>query len=185
MSSNGSGDNSRIDAIEASSAYLEELRKCRNGLSGESKRCGKELAKRLVKTFSLMKFSLFQGRGIVLNEATLIRATISFWEDILRVKAYHPIDRAEKHKKAAYIFKWISKFRPVKPLVDHPDKLTNAEMNANPMYAWLCASGYLKCKRDLPEEETKLIIYFSTYRDIHPDEWTLIFAYLERLYPEN
>lgn len=172
-----------LDTIEPSPAFLQQVKGCRDGLGEEAQRCGQELAKRLAKVFTLMKLSLFQDRGIVLNEATLLRATISFWEDILRVKAYHPIDRAEKHKKAAYIFKWIAKMRPVKPVVDHADELTNAEMNANAMFAFLCACGYLKCKKSLPADEIQRILYSATYRDVHPDEWTIIFDYLERVYP--
>ncbi len=119
----------------------------------------------------------------MLNEATLLRASISFWEDILRIQAYHPINRAEKHKMAAYIFKWIAKMRPVKPVVDYTSSLTNAEMNANAMFAFLCACGYLKCRKDLPADERRRILYSATYRDVHPDEWTIIFDYLERVYP--
>lgn len=172
-----------LDTIEASPEYLKQLRACREALPEEAQRCGQELAKRLSKVFSQMKQRLFREEPITLNYATLLRATISFWEDILRVKAYHPIDRAEKHKKAAYIFKWIAKMRPVKPLVDHPDRLRNAEMNANAIFAFLCACGYLKCKKILPKEEIQRILYSATYRDVHPDEWTIIFDYLERLYP--
>lgn len=172
-----------LDTIEASPQYLALSKKCREALIVEAQRCGKELTKRLARTFIKMKAKHFQGHGIVLNEATLMRAAISFWEDILRVKAYHPINRADKSKKAAYLFKWIAKMRPVKPLVDHPERLTNAEINANALFAFLCACGYLKCRKALPKEELHRIIYSATYRDIHPDEWAIIFEYLERVYP--
>lgn len=171
-----------LDTIEVSPEYLDKLKACREALPEEAQRCGQELAKRLTEVFIKMKAKHFQCRGIVLNEATLLRATISFWEDILRVKAYHPIDRAEKHKKAAYIFKWITKMRPVKPLVDHAAELSAPELNANAIFAFLCACGYLKCE-NVPKDEIRRILYSATYRDVHPDEWTIIFDYLERLYP--
>ncbi|MBD5417366.1 MAG: hypothetical protein HDR50_06850 [Desulfovibrio sp.] len=174
-----------LDTIKASPAYLKQLRACRKALPKEAQRCGRELAERLSKVFYQMKGALFQGHGIVLNEATLVRASISFWEDILRVKAYHPIDRAEKHKKAAYIFKWIARMRPVKPLVDNPDRLTSAEMNANAMFAFLCACGYLNCRRNLDEEEIRRILYSATYRDVSADEWAIIFGYVELVHPDD
>lgn len=142
----------------------------------------KKMTVRLTKVFYLMKSQLLQNRYVTINEATLARACTSFWEDILRVKAYHPINRAEKHKKAAYIFKWIAKMRPVKPIVDHVDALTNEEMDANALYAFLCASGYLNMHLVLQKHELKYIFYSATYRDIHPDEWILTFDYMERIY---
>ncbi|MDR0465732.1 MAG: hypothetical protein LBH94_00065 [Deltaproteobacteria bacterium] len=169
-------------AQEVSPAYMALLQSCRQELKIESQRLGKELAIRLSKVFHKMwSGPPFQCTGIVLNEATLLRATVSFWEDILRVKAYHPVEHADEYKKAAYLFKWMAKMRPVKPLVDHPDIIRPQDMNANALFAWLCAQGYLKIGV-LPGQELKRVIYSATYREVNPDEWATIFYLLEKTY---
>jgi hypothetical protein len=168
---------------DVSSGFMEQLRACRETLTSESKRLGGELAKRLAEAYRKMEAGPpFHGTGIALNQATLLRATVSFWEDILRVKAYHPIEQADRYKKAAYIFKWIAKMRPVKPVVDHPNDIRPQDMNANAIFAVLCACGYLGLDTAvIPEEEFKRLRYSATYREINADEWATIFFQLKKL----
>ncbi len=70
---------------EVSPEYIAKIKDCRDGLQAESQRLGKDLAKRLSKAFYKMQYSpVFKDARIVLNESTLLRATVSFWEDILQ-----------------------------------------------------------------------------------------------------
>ena len=167
---------------EVSSSYLEKLQAGRLGLKSESERLGRDQADRLSQVFHKMLASpTFEGRGIILHESTLLRASVAFWEDMLRIKAYHPIDRTDRYKKAGYIFKWIIKMRPVKPDEENPENLRSQDLNANAMFAVLCACGYLNIGL-IPEQEFNRIVYTATYREINPDEWAMQFRLMEKLY---
>jgi hypothetical protein len=159
------------------------LDKARDGLPEEARKRAEELMPSLGEIFFIYKNTCHYENRIVLSEGILAQACISFWEDILRVKAYHTVHYADGHKKAAYIFKWITKLRPVKPLVDYSKVLFDAEIEANSKYALYCALAFLKIKMPyINESELKYIIYSANYREIHPEEWSMIFYLLEKFY---
>lgn len=183
MAQTGEG---RLNSIAPNQDYLEKLQICRKELPAEAFRCGKLLAQRLIRTFYAMRRQLFAGYGVVLNEAALLQACIAFWEDILRIKGFHPINCADRHKKAAYIFKWVAKMKPVKAIGDKPDLVSDKELNSNAIYALLSAFGFLKCSLSvLYSPVIKPFLYAATYREIDPDAWTIIFEYFEDKYSDN
>jgi hypothetical protein len=128
----------------------------------------------------------FHGRSLVINYASLAQAAVAFWEDILRFKSYHTIVYSDEHKRAAHIFKWISRMRPIKILVDSCSisEIEEPYLRANAFFALACAMSFLKCD-DFSQEETKYIIYASMFRDIHAREWSMIFYLLEKQHPSN
>lgn len=108
---------------------------------------------------------------------------ISFWEDIIRLQAYHPINLPDRHKYAAFIFKWISKSRPIK-LKPNCKSLGRPEiyMHINAMFAFSCAFGFLNCQKP-SSVEFDCIAYSGTFREIHPEQWALLFHFMEKANP--
>jgi len=50
---------------------------------------------------------------IVLNKHALYEAVASAYCDIFRLKAFRGIIHADRHKRAAFLIKWIAKLRPI------------------------------------------------------------------------
>jgi hypothetical protein len=137
--------------------------------------------------FALRESPLMTGVDIYLNEAVLAHACNAFYADIFRIEAFHSVHyAADDHKKAAHIFKWISRLRPIYPNRDNPHGLKGAAIIANSMFAMLCACTFLKISAFTPTpNEREHINYSSIYRDIHPQEWSMTFYLLEKLYAET
>jgi hypothetical protein len=121
----------------------------------------------------------YQKRGVIqLNKPLLRLVAESFWQDLLRLKAFDPMDFADNHKQAAYIFKWISRLRPVIPC-DNIGELEVGVLQANAWFALHCAQCFLGVHQFSVEEEA-YIVYASFYRDVRPEEWSMIFYALEK-----
>lgn len=143
------------------------------------------LTKECTGLFNIMKSSPpFQGRGVFLNKIILAHACVSAVIDIDRHIIFHDIKIADNHKRAAYLFAWISRFRPVKPENDHAE-LAIHELCANAYFALHCSLRYLKIDYEklISSPEFNYIVYSSIYRDIQPEIWGIIFCLLEKQYP--
>jgi hypothetical protein len=144
---------------------------------------------KLVETLGRLYFALRDAglmKGVTLNGAVLVHACNAFYADIFRIEAFHPLHyAADDHKKAAHIFKWISRLRPIIPLVKDPKKMKGGAMSANSVFAMLCAFTLLKMRPFSPSPcELDHILYSSIYRDNQPQEWAMIFYLLEKWYTE-
>ena len=148
-------------------------------------------APELMKTLGLLYFKLRDSKlmkeaNIFLDEAALAHACSAFFADIFRIEAFHAVNPADNHKKAAHIFRWISRFRPVRPKENSPTSLKGSTIIANAMFAVLCAFSFLNIKAFTPSSsERDHIIYSSIYRDIDPRDWAMIFYQLEMRHPEK
>lgn len=160
--------------------HNEAIRIVREEIPGEAQKKAEILAKGLIRYFVDFKYDApYWGNGIILNEAILKQTTIAFFEDIIRLRTYHPINNPSKYKYAAFIFKWISKCRPIKILTDHANDYSEYYTRANAIFAIHCALAFLKCT---PPDEVQMreIIYSATFRSIHPEQWALTFYYMEK-----
>lgn len=169
---------------QISDEFRAAMQRCQELLADEAQRLGKELAKELAKLFYRLRAHrrfIDHQQQIVLDEAALVLAAVSFWEDILRIKGYHPINCADGHKKAAHIFKWINQFRPIRIDGVSAGQMTREELNINGLFALLCAMTYLKMGK-MAENELTHTLYTAMYRDIHTDEWATIFYLYEKQY---
>ena len=154
-------------------------------ITDEVKKCAPKLMDTLGSLFFKLRDSkALNGINIYLNEGVLAHACCAFFADIFRVEAFHPVLAADDHKKAAHIFKWISRLRPVIPGEEgDPINLKGAAIRANGMFALLCAASFLDTKAFTPlPNERAHIIYSSIYRDIIPQDWAMIFYLLEKIH---
>lgn len=140
------------------------------------------LLKALIKNFStFMKSAQWDVSGLTLNIGILHHVAVSFWHDIIRLQAYHPIEIPDHHKKAAFLFKWISKFKPVQVanLYDKNPETSKIYMRINELFSFFCVWPLLNCGKTPDQTVFDAIIYSATFRDIIPEQWSILFCLLE------
>jgi len=173
------------DCLKLAKRDKQKLDKLKEWLEAEARQRGKDFAKCLHRHWEkFYRLPLYQERGLHMNYALLSQAAVSFWEDLLRIKAYHDIEYSDRHKLAAHLFKWLSRMRPIKPGNDHSgaSKLELEVLQANALFALACTQSFLECS-EFSDSERQYIIYASTNRDIHAREWSMIFYLLEKIHP--
>lgn len=147
----------------------------------------RRMVERYVRIFSRFAAAPpYQGRGsIVLSVPLLTHACMSAIIDLERLSSFHGIRMPDNHKKAAFIFKWISRLGPVKPLSDYSATLEKHELFANAAFSAICALSHLDADMDAiaGSPEFPAMVYCSMYRDIVPETWALTFYLIERLHP--
>lgn len=140
-----------------------------------------ELALSLLGLFtSISRSPLFRSANLRLNTVTLAHACETYCADLIRHANFHGIDRPDAHKRAAFLFKWICKFRPV--LFASPSDIPpEALVNVNSWFALAAALGNFSIDTFKLRESTIVpyIIYSGTYRNINPESWAIIFCMLE------
>ena len=62
---------------------------------------------------NVYKRYLGQWGNVYLNEQLLFEAIASCYCDIYRLQVFRGIQHEDMHKKAAFLMKWINKFRPI------------------------------------------------------------------------
>ncbi len=126
-----------------------------------------------------------------MNDALVKQFSIAMFEDLLRLQAYHPITKPTNYKYAAFVFKWVAKCRPIKPIADnigkgeYDSKEYESITKANSYFALFLAFGFLKLSiNDLDPAVIKELVYTATFRDIHPEQLALTFEHIEKTYPK-
>lgn len=147
----------------------------------------RHLTERLAVLFNMIESNPpFQNkRRIVLSMPVLYHACISYEFDLERWAPFHCITIPDNHKRAAFLFKWLSKLRPIKLLSGQHIAATPWELQANGYFALAAALGELRVNmwEFSASPEAKAILYTSTYRDILPESWAITFCLLEKAYP--
>lgn len=116
--------------------------------------------------------------AVYLNRSLLKIVVKSYFDDIYKFKVYTRSVRANEHKQAAYLIKWISRIRPIQIL----PKATTSDLVllANAQYAVFVGFSFL-FKEDefqiiekMNERYYQELIYTAQYRNISGK--TLAFA---------
>jgi hypothetical protein len=101
-----------------------------------------------------------------LNEKVLSHCIKSFFLDIGRTTAFHEIDIADRHKKAAYAMKWIVKTKPIQINPDVP-LISRFYLIVNEIYAVHYGLNYLNMTmQDVSGKFLSNLIYTLHYRPI-------------------
>lgn len=124
---------------------------------------------------------------VTLNTLFLSDACESCFIDMERHKSFHRIETPDRHKRAAFIFKWLARIRPINVAAFIRVRGNGKVARINAYFALLCALGELNV--DMAAfSRTKVamhIIYSAAYRDINPETWALVFCLLERQFPKS
>lgn len=132
----------------------------------------------------MIKVRPFNKGNIALNLSALAHACVSCQIDMERSLPFHNIAIPSRYKQAAYIFKWVSRFRPIS-VAAAIGKETPAELSANAWFALLSALGELKLDFAAFSDSSQIkeCLYCSLYRDIDAPVWALGFSLLEMAFP--
>lgn len=107
--------------------------------------------------------------------------------DLERHKDFHRIDIADRHKRAAFIFKWLARIRPISVSAYKKGKGAGKAVHINAYFALLAALGELNVnmRKFAPTPIAQHIIYAASYREINAESWALTFCLLEMLFPAS
>lgn len=125
--------------------------------------------------------------GLTLNTLFLADACESCFIDLERHKDFHGLDIADRHKRAAFLFKWLAKMRPINVSTYKKGPGKGKAIRINAYFALLSALGELKIdmRRFAPTKIAQHAIYAASYRDIHAESWALTFCLLEMAFPAS
>lgn len=124
-----------------------------------------------------------QKIAATINPLFLTNACISCFIDLERHSDFHKLEIADRHKKAAFLFKWLAKARPIALQAYKPGSGAGKAIHVNAYYG-----GIGRLDIDVHEfaKDTKIvphIIYAGAYRDINAESWALTFCLLEKTFP--
>jgi hypothetical protein len=115
-----------------------------------------------------------------LNRQLVRIVSESYFKDMDRKKAFHGITYADVHKCAAYMAKWIMRFRPIQLTVEDARA---KPLLANEYLALAMAFVFLKVNvRSLPTELFRTMVYSMRYRLIDGNAWAMSFYLLQQQY---
>ncbi|MCI4668958.1 MAG: hypothetical protein MRZ79_12565 [Bacteroidia bacterium] len=123
--------------------------------------------------------------NLFLNRKFLLMASKSYFDDILKFKVYTRSTSVETAKKAAFTFKWLSRYKPIQLCTDS-EEVGIEILEINQLFALIAACGYfenftsydlLRKRGDIVEE----LFYNLTYRDVCGKTYTLIFRLISEI----
>jgi hypothetical protein len=121
-------------------------------------------------TFCEMYRVHFQSRysGIHLNVKLLRHAVESCFLDLERMKAFHGIDYADQHKRAAFAMHWITKTHPIQLATDA--NMTEALLVINEWFAIHAGLAHLDIDvSDISGPYLRNLIYILHFRQPSPE----------------
>ena len=142
----------------------------------------------LLKFFYEVRRSLeAQSIGASVNPLFLASACESCLIDLERHRDFHRLDIADRHKRAAFLFKWLSKMRPINLLAHRLGPGAGRAVHVNGYFALMAALGELEIDvhKFAPTPMVQHIVYAASYRDINAENWALTFCLLEMLFPAS
>lgn len=144
-------------------------------------------ANELSAFFSEIQKSVEPEKAVLrLNMLFLMDACESSLIDLERHKDFHRITLEDRHKRAGFLFKWLTHMRPVYVAALRQGPGVDKIARINAYFALLAALGELELDVAAFAREKKVVqnmLYAGTYRDINPTIWALNFCLLEKAYP--
>ncbi len=116
----------------------------------ETKEAGFQLDEEVIEKEAYAFYRIFEelhtklnwSQNIYLNR-DLLRITVeSYLHDLQRYREYHGSEIADKHKRAAFTFTWISKIKPIN-IRSNDTPLSAMEVLSNSIYASIAALGQI------------------------------------------
>lgn len=92
------------------------------------------IATHFLSASSVYKKYFGHWQQVRLSEQILFEVIASCYCDIYRLQVFRGIKHEDSHKRAAFLMKWISKFRPIQINTDKPTNLP-ANILANEIFA--------------------------------------------------
>jgi hypothetical protein len=106
----------------------------------------------------------------------------SYTDDIKRYQSYHHAPIPARARRAAYLCKWIMKFRPLivmNPIAVVEEEVQTFLLMANETFALWCASGEMEFDWSNISDELRVVLLYSLrHRYNSEDTYILFFAKL-------
>lgn len=127
---------------------------------------------------------MYREANLLLNTLSLANACDACIEDLGKYCGFHGITEPDVHKKSAFIYKWICRFRPIYSRSPFPGIPPEALLHVNSWFALAGALGNLDVNAEKLYESPLVphIISAGTYTEIKPEAWAMIFFLMESAY---
>ena len=151
-------------------------------LNPEAQAAG-ELYDELVDIFNLFAqwFKACVGSNIALEPPILMNVVQSYSYDLDRYRKFHEIEMSDTVRRAAYLAKWMMRFRPVRVLEYSSSEVARqSELTADELFTMFVVSVYLQVDLEevLSNRLMNIFIYSLRYRSHSEDTFILFFAHL-------
>lgn len=137
--------------------------------------------------FEVKKTLSDQKIETAINPLFLTDACESTFIDLERHRDFHRLEIADRHKRGAFLFKWLAKIRPITLLTYQHGSGAGKAIHVNGWFALMAALGELNANvyQFADSRLSQHMIYTATYRDIHAENWALTFYLLESQFPKK
>lgn len=152
------------------------------GVQGNAMESSEDLALSLCGLFGkITRSPMYRNAHLLLNTLALANACDACTEDLGKYCAFHGIGEPDAHKKSAFIFKWICRFRPVYSRSPYSGIAPEALLHVNSWFALAAAMGNLDVDAGKLYESPLVpyIVSAGTYTEIKPRTWAMIFFMME------
>ncbi len=176
------------DMFSFSQNAIIEINKLRLIAAREANSKAEQFAGYIVNAFNeFHRQGPYQNTKLHLSVVLVKQLSLAMFEDLLRMQAYHPIERPTRYKYAAFAFKWITKCRPIKPIMDgynYDARDYECLSKANAYFAMHFIFAFLdKCNwKKIPPCVFRELAYTGTFRSIHPEQLALTLEHIEKTY---
>ena len=102
----------------------------------------------------------------------------SFVDDLRRYREYHETEMPDRARRAAYLAKWIMKFRPITAFESSADKrkeVRTFELMANEVFAMMCMSGVMMFDWDNISDRMRVILLYSLRHRFNSEDTYILF----------
>lgn len=121
--------------------------------------------------FAVQKTLSVQKIETALNPLFLTDACESTFIDLERYRDFHRLEIADRHKRGAFLFKWLAKIRPITLLAYQQGPGAGKAIHVNGWFALMAALGELNANvfQFSNSKLSQHMIYTVTYRDIQAE----------------
>lgn len=123
-----------------------------------------------IKTCAIFYLNNIEGnyKDVFLNMKLLRHAVESYFLDLNRMKEFHGIDYADRHKRAAFTMLWMTRVHPIQ-LHTHAN-MTEALIIINEIFAVGLGLGHLQLSmKDISSDYIRNLLYTLHFRSPSPE----------------
>jgi hypothetical protein len=119
-----------------------------------------------------------------LNAHLLFEAIGSCYCSLYRLKVFRGIQQEDVHKRAAFLMKWISKYKPIQ-LLDSTAEYWKTDLQANEIFAIIIGLTVLQIPPQpfLDSQYATNLIYLLHFHSCHPEQLASELYLLQKQYP--
>ena len=144
----------------------------------DKKRLLEKVPERLDTLVDIFNAAFKDVSGIYINKGILQDVVVSYLFDLWRAKAFHQIEHADQHKRAAFTMIWIARLRPIQ--IHQDTDMTDDLLFVNELFAIHAGLAHLEINvSDITSTYLRNLIYTLHFRQPTPEVFASMMYLLE------